>query len=170
LLAAIYKFHFGVAALLKEVPQARFMPAKLSEFARSRLIAIVAIYKFDKPIQRPSIGRYAMLRMAIRLNARHVFCCEQTASLPIFVSQSDYRIRRQVRHEKNSRPMPVLSFKRMRAGIPLARIIPIFLRSSLPFTVWSPCHFPVPVLHHWLGIAVIAGRRDVLTTDPRIKL
>jgi hypothetical protein len=42
----------------------------------------VAIYKFEKPIQRPSIGRYAMLRMAIRLNARHVLCCEQTASLP----------------------------------------------------------------------------------------
>jgi hypothetical protein len=51
LLAAIYKFHFGVAALLKEVPRDRFMPAKLSEFARSRRIAMVAIYKFEKPIR-----------------------------------------------------------------------------------------------------------------------
>jgi hypothetical protein len=46
LLAAIYKFHFEVAALLKEVRRDRFMPAKLTEFARSRLIATEPIYKF----------------------------------------------------------------------------------------------------------------------------
>ena len=36
LLVAIYKFHFEVAALLKEVRRDRFMPAKLTDFARSR--------------------------------------------------------------------------------------------------------------------------------------
>jgi hypothetical protein len=66
LLAAIYKFNFEVAALFKEVRQDRFIPAKLTEFAR-RLIAILAIYKFEKPIRRLSIGRHAMLRMAIRV-------------------------------------------------------------------------------------------------------
>ena len=46
LLVAIYKFHFEVAALFKEVRQDWFMPAKLTDFARSRLIATEPIYKF----------------------------------------------------------------------------------------------------------------------------
>ena len=65
--------------------------------------------------------------------------------------------------------MAVLSFKGTRLHIPFERLIPIFLRSPLPFTVRPPFHFPVPVIHHRLGVAMVATGGYMLAADPRIK-
>ena len=48
------------------------MPAKLIEFAR-RLIAIVAIYKFEKPIRRPNRSS----RDAANGNSSETLACER---------------------------------------------------------------------------------------------
>jgi hypothetical protein len=48
-------------------------------------------------------------------------------------------------------------------------LFPIFVWGPLALPMRSPFHFPVPVIHHRLGVAMIATRWNFLAADPRIK-
>src|ERR1700730_2829 len=57
----------------------------------------------------------------------------------------------------------------VRSLCPNQRLLPVILRSSLALAMRPPLHPSIALVHHSLGVAVIAARRNFLTSDPRIK-
>jgi hypothetical protein len=63
----------------------------------------------------------------------------------------------------------MLSFKGAGFRTPTKRLFPIPLCRPLALTVRSPLHPAIPMVHHHLGVTMVATRRHMLTANPRIK-